>query len=82
MAYEYHIGDIKKGDVVCERCCTFGIKMVALEDGHLEGEYWSVKCSPVTAPNEVILLAVHKDSLHYGPELYLNEIPYNGITYV
>lgn len=83
MSYEYHIGDIKKNDIVCEfDGYGYGIRMVALEDGHLdEDQTWRVECQNIKT-KEKIVLAVHKDWLHYGPELYLNDIPYLNVKYL
>jgi hypothetical protein len=81
MSYEYHIGEIKKGDVICERHGSLGVRTVALEDGRLDGNFWTVKCEN-TKTKEQIVFAVDKDFLHYGPELYLNEIPYANVRYV
>ena len=82
MSYEHHIGDIKKGDRFCEfDGYRHGVRYTALEDGHLDGKYWTVLGK--SDAGKECTFSIDKDLLHYGPELYAGEeVPYSNVEYV
>lgn len=84
MSYEYCIGKIKKGDILCEfDGYCFALRVQAIEDGYEENGDYKVKMQKIGS-DEIICYSVDKKYLHYGPELYFGDysVPYLKVEYL
>lgn len=79
----YIITKLKKGDKFSEHNGgRHGIRVTAIEDSKLNETTgcWEVKGE--MEGGHIVEFSADKNFMHYGPKLYLGDIPYLGIIYI